>query len=203
MSVYHFTDTARLPWILDAGELRAGANVVGNFPDPDFIWVTTCEAGDDTAAGNRRTVGFRSGARYFVRFTLRDEDFEPWPDITRNYPAWTASEVVRLEGRAAHPERNPALWRARVAPLPRTAWQAIHVRSYQQPQWKPIPLDTPALTLAPHGKTVMDGTAVVSLTEGVAKAVKIGNRVFSSVRSTAPDGRTGYAIPEAPALARQ
>jgi hypothetical protein len=59
--VYHFTSTAHLPWIIDAGELRAGANKVGRFPDPDFLWATTCEAGDDTATGNRNDAGFRSG----------------------------------------------------------------------------------------------------------------------------------------------
>jgi hypothetical protein len=178
MSVYHFTDTARLPWILDAGELKPGANAVGDFPEPEFVWATTCEHGDDTASGGRHVGGYRSGDRWLVRFTLRDEDFELWPDITRNYPAWTASHIARLEKRG-----NPALWRARVGPLPRAAWQAIHVRSYQQPRWEPIPLNTP----------VYYGTMATPAFEGFAKVVKVGNRDFPSVQMTLADGRTAYA----------
>jgi hypothetical protein len=38
--LYHYSDTARLPWILDTGDLRVGRNKIGNFPDPDFLWAT-------------------------------------------------------------------------------------------------------------------------------------------------------------------
>jgi hypothetical protein len=43
--VYHHTEIARLPWILDAGALRPGRCTVGNYPDPDFLWGTVCAAG--------------------------------------------------------------------------------------------------------------------------------------------------------------
>ncbi len=35
MHVYHYTDTGRLPWILQSGELRPGRNKIAGYPD-DF-----------------------------------------------------------------------------------------------------------------------------------------------------------------------
>jgi hypothetical protein len=83
--VYHFTDTARLPWILRSGELRPGANRVGGYPDPDFLWATVDSRGARSASGGGQ--GYREGLVRLVRFTLRAEDFEPWPGILRRYPA--------------------------------------------------------------------------------------------------------------------
>jgi hypothetical protein len=54
-----------------------------------------------------------------VRFTLRAEDFERWPDIAQQFPAWTPVFVKVLE-RAAIGKEQPALWRCRVEPLPRS-----------------------------------------------------------------------------------
>jgi hypothetical protein len=39
--VRHFTDSAHLPWILSDGELRPGANKIGSYPAPEFVWATT------------------------------------------------------------------------------------------------------------------------------------------------------------------
>jgi hypothetical protein len=30
-----------LPWILSDGELRPGANKIGSYPAPEFVWATT------------------------------------------------------------------------------------------------------------------------------------------------------------------
>jgi hypothetical protein len=49
--VYHFTDSAHLPWILSDGELRAGANKIGGYPAPEFVWATTEDRGSRTATG--------------------------------------------------------------------------------------------------------------------------------------------------------
>ena len=49
--VYHFTNSARLPWIIETCELRPGLNRVGDYPNPDFLWATTNQLGDNTASG--------------------------------------------------------------------------------------------------------------------------------------------------------
>jgi hypothetical protein len=47
--VYHFTDTARLPWIIQTGELRPDPHRLGGFP-ADFVWATLNAGGDRTSA---------------------------------------------------------------------------------------------------------------------------------------------------------
>ena len=43
--IYHFTDSARLPWIWAVGELRPGRNQIGGMPF-DFLWATTNRQGE-------------------------------------------------------------------------------------------------------------------------------------------------------------
>jgi hypothetical protein len=47
-TLYHFTDTARLPWILLTRQLEPGRNQVGGYP-VDFLWATTNARGDATS----------------------------------------------------------------------------------------------------------------------------------------------------------
>jgi hypothetical protein len=68
MTVFHFTDTARLPWILATGELRPGRNAIWDFPSADFLWATTDARGDRTASVDRKAL--RKGFTREVRFTL-------------------------------------------------------------------------------------------------------------------------------------
>lgn len=145
MTVYHFTDTARLPWILQSGDLRPGTNRLGGYPLPDFLWATTDQRGDRSAAMSYRH--YRSGQTRVVRFALQAEDFEPWPDITRRFPAWTTEQIARLERTA---RSSSALWRCRTEPLQRDRWVAIATRSQLDGGWKPFPLDA-AIISGPDG----------------------------------------------------
>jgi len=133
---YHFTDTARLPWILQSGELRPGANRIGGYP-PDFLWATINKLGSRSASGNY-SRSYRSGAIHLVRFTLHADDFEPWHEIVRRYPAWTPDHVERLEQAGAEPS---SLWRCRDASLPRSHWIEIATRTYTNNAWRPLALD--------------------------------------------------------------
>jgi hypothetical protein len=141
--VFHFTCTARLPWIVTSGELRPGRNQIGNFPDPDFLWATTRSQGDRTAAGLQ---GYRKGFSALVRLTLHAEDFEAWPAITARFPQWTSKYVWALEAAARRRgETNVSCWRARAEPLPlsriiraeaktyRGSWQDIELTSLRCP----------------------------------------------------------------------
>lgn len=137
MLVYHFTDTAHLPWILQAGELRPGANRIGGFPDPDFLWATTNERGSRRAVGNHPQF-YHAGKSQLVRFTLNAADFEPWREIVRRYPAWTPVQIEMLERAGGEP---PTLWHCRVAPLPRSHWMEIATKPYTRSTWRALPTD--------------------------------------------------------------
>jgi hypothetical protein len=135
MTVYHFTDTARLPWILHSGVLRAGQNRIGGYP-ADFLWAIT-DSRDATSASVGRK-GYRKGVVRLVRFTLPAEDFEPWREIVRRMPDWTPKHIEALERTG---NCSPRKWVCRVDPLPRSRWIEIATRSYTDDRWRPFPKD--------------------------------------------------------------
>lgn len=172
--VYHHTDTGRLPHILLSGELRPGRNRIGGYPDPDFLWATTSPLGDRTASASAQA--FRSGLTQAVRFVLRANDFETWPEMVRQFPAWTPDQIARLE-HAARGQSRSQDWRCRVAPLPAEAWLKIETRSYTDPVWRPLDL-----TEAP---TVVDADTI---------GVWIGDKIYISTPFAGPNGSTGYSV---------
>ena len=176
--VYHFTDTARLPWILDSGELRlSGAAQAGGYPGPDFLWATTNKNGSRTAAalcpnsglgGNTPcNLGYKTGKVWLVRFTLDAADFEPWPEVTKRFPAWTPDTIKRHD--TMHHGDNPAEWRTCCEPLGQSRWLAIDARTYLDPVWRQVDLDTEPLS----------GT---SETGNPARHVLFASRMFTSMR---------------------
>jgi hypothetical protein len=173
--VYHHTNTAHLPWILYSGELQLGKSKVGDFPDPDFLWATTDANGDSTASFSLEA--YRAGILDRVRFTLSADDFEKWPDITRDFPAWTPDHIARL-GRVKNARSD--LWRARSEPLPRLAWVQIHTRSYRRPSWRPLPM-----TLR-----------VYVVKDEPIRAIKLDGRLHASKRTILPSGRIRYDLCE-------
>ncbi|MGF3027912.1 hypothetical protein ACQVP2_34610 [Methylobacterium aquaticum] len=171
--VYHYTDTGRLPWIIKAGELRPGANRIGGYPNPDFLWATTSPVGDRTASASREAL--RSGLTRTVRFVLSAEDFIPWPQILGGYPAWTPDHIMRLE-KAAAGLSSPTTWRCRAAALPRSAWLGIETRSYIDKRWLPLSLDEPVIE------------------DGAALGLWIDHRLYVSERIESLSGATGYRV---------
>jgi hypothetical protein len=178
--VYHFTDTAHLPWILRDGVLRAAENNPG---PSDFLWATTDQRGDQTATVHFGNV-YREGIAGLVRFTLHARDFEDWRELAARTPGWTAQFTECLEQAARDAGSNSANWRARVKPLLRTDWVEIASRSYRDKVWRPLPLDTAPRTLAND-----------------ALAVTIGKHVFASWRHADTTGRLVYTFDE-PVLAK-
>jgi hypothetical protein len=170
--VYHFTCSARLPWILRDGELRPGPNAIRAFPKPDFLSATTLAQGDRSASG-MTAPAYRQGIVRLVRFTLDASDFDTWPDITSHFPKWTADHVKRLE--AAAKESNPADWRCRAEPLPRARWQQIDTRSYRDNRWRPLREPT----------VRQNGNALAVTVEGVTTY---------SVQKTLPTGARSYTV---------
>ncbi|WP_028168711.1 hypothetical protein [Bradyrhizobium elkanii] len=136
-TLYHFTCTARLPWIVATKELRPDRNQIGGFPSPDFLWATTRSQGDRTAAGMQ---GYRRGVTALVRLTLFAEDFEPWPAITARFPQWTIEHVRQLEAAArGRGETNFECWRARAEPLPLSRIIGAKAKTYTG-RWRDLEL---------------------------------------------------------------
>jgi hypothetical protein len=158
--LYHFTDTARLPWILLDGYLRPGLNRIGNFPS-EFIWATESSAVDRTAAAN--IEGLRRNVTRQVRFTLNTADFFPWREVGRRYPEWGPFQIDRLEQKARLFNQSPAGWHCRRDPLPIEGIE-IHTRSYLDKTWKPFVGDQMATVPGNYGTlgVVIDGNIYMS-----------------------------------------
>jgi hypothetical protein len=181
--LYHFTDTTRLPWILQSGELRAQRNAIGSYPIPEFVWATTSAQGDG-AASIKYTAwqrnAWQNGDTLLVRFALHEEDFTPWPTVAAAapYPAWTAEQITRLERHVRfHCKSNPATWWARAEPLPAARWVNVEARAWASAAWTPLQGVSPE---AGRGTDVL--------------AVVIGGRAYASRRVVGYTGHIGYAI---------
>jgi hypothetical protein len=179
--VYHHTDTLRLPWILDSGELRPGTCSRYRFEGNaglDMVWATTQQHWAHSATAHHDNERFKDGVVWTVRITLRPEDFLRWPDAVKDDPAWTEDVIKRFN--ATSKGDNPRDWHTHNGPLDRSKWMALHVRSYRG-RWIELPFDLPAWT-GEHRETKLP-----------IKTVIIGNRGFGSMRQDFDDGKVGYS----------
>jgi hypothetical protein len=162
--VYHFTDTARLPWIIASGELRASDNRISGFPD-DLVWATTNPGGDKTASASFSKALHKEGFIQIVRFTLDADEFAPWRDVVVGLPAWTEKHVADLEQAAKAKGQDPACWRARVGPVPAHRWLAVDAKRHND-GWRRIAA-TPANCMGsgPRRGFVIDGYAYIATQE--------------------------------------
>src|SRR5467141_1366758 len=134
-NVYHFTDFARLPWIIESDDLRPGRNKIGDFPDPDFLWATTNNRGSRTASAWQQTA--LEWELPLVRLTLDATDFEAWRVVVARYPAWTPDQIRRLEVSGLQIKDDPRTWRCRVEPLPLSRVARFEARTRNTP-WRPL-----------------------------------------------------------------
>lgn len=175
--VYHFTDTARLPFIMACSELRPGRNAYGGFPDPDFLWATLNPSGDRTASGGREP--YRQGLVRVVRFTLAEEDFFPWSEVTTRHSEWTPDHIRQLE-LAAKGMSAPKDWYCRAESLSKERWLKIETKSYLEGRWTNFDLESPLY--AAHGRVAP------------ALALQFGNRMLVSTRHLSLDGTESYSV---------
>lgn len=191
--VYHFTCTARLPWIIATKELRPSCFELGHFPKHDFVWATTCPRGDRTASAFR-DYRKHANATALVRLTLFADDFEVWPAIIARFPRWTTEHVRDLEAAAlSRGETNVKSWRARATPLPISRvicaeakaytgrWQTIELAAVQhpdQPTLRGIILNDEVYCSLQHvraGKPTAYTTARMSLADWRSSTTMLGN----------------------------
>ncbi len=179
-AVYHYTDTVRLPWILQAAELQPGRNVLKSRPAPDLLWATAMPIPDKTAAGysNESLTALRRGDTRTVRFTLRADDFAVWPQVVAGCPAWTPAMIEALEKSAGF-RSTPRAWRGRIYPLPRSAWLSVETRSIADPTWVPLDPDAELIDLSIEG--------------GPALGVQIGDYAYMSGKVPMPSGVAAYS----------
>lgn len=178
--VFHYTDTARLAWILHDGELHPGRCRVGGFPDPDFLWATTSLQGDRTASAG--IGGFREGVVRLARISLSADAFSPWKVAADEHPDWTPDHVSRLEEtaiRVGASKADIAGWFCRTSALPTSAFVSVETRSWSNKNWKPLHLTDDTVIYAKQG-------------EKVAAGVEIDGVKYFAERVEGPDGRRGY-----------
>jgi hypothetical protein len=169
--VYHFTDTARLPWILQSGELQPSANRLNGYP-VDFLWATTDKRGSRSASVYIQNEQYRRGIVRMVRFALHAADFEPWRDIVQRFPAWTPAHIEMLERVA---KDSPATWRCRVAPLTHHHWIEIASKTYTDNVWHSSDFRPQS-----YGRGVW--------------GVTINGRIYASRRHVCSDGLASYEV---------
>jgi hypothetical protein len=132
MNLYHFSDSAHLPWILRSGHLRPGQNLIGEFPE-EFLWATANRHGDPTATASFGDL-YKSGAIFLIRFTLNEGGFFPWSKVEDFRPAWTPAHVATIE-RAARGAKTVDWW-CRCEPLELEDVLSIEARSYSDNRWR-------------------------------------------------------------------
>ena len=137
--IYHYTDTSRLPWIIQSGELRPGSNAIGGFPKPDFLWATSDPQGDRTASANRGEH-WRTGRLWHARFVFDSADFVRWTDSRDSLPGWTTDHVRLLE---ATKDAEPAAWWYRTEPISIDECLGLEFRSYTSKSWRNLGVTRP------------------------------------------------------------
>jgi hypothetical protein len=140
--VYHFTDNARLPWILQSRELRPARNRIAGLPDRDFLWAT--DNPDRSPSASVPFDMFREGELLLVRFTLDAAGFEPWREAVARMGYWTPQHPENIE-RAGHDTGDdPSTWYCRGGSLPPQRWLAVEARSHDG-EWTPVDPDAKPL----------------------------------------------------------
>jgi hypothetical protein len=197
-TVFHFTDTTRLPWILAERQLNSTRGMcAADYPRPTFLWATTNATGDRTAASSHDNSYklWRQGGALRVRFILAAEDFTPWAQMHPQHPQWTPDKIARLERNGRKKGSHPEQWMCRIEPLPMQRWLGIETRSYYG-TWKAFDITAyTALAVDPssgRGSEIIE-TFQQPFDEVCAAVIEIEGRTYASKRVIPRDGRTIYA----------
>jgi hypothetical protein len=162
--VYHFTDTARLPWILESRELRLDHGAIGKYPTK-FVWGTTLQNGDRPCASlNGDQKAYRQGWVRLVRFTFASTEFEPWIRI-KDHPDWTPELFDRMEATGKKKGGIPKYWMVRTEPLSIAESIDIETKSYRRGRWEPLARLMIVFKVEDHPEVrgiVIDGMAYLS-----------------------------------------
>jgi len=172
--VYHFTDSAHLPWILSSGVLRASEVKPLGWP-ADLLWATEDGAKEATATGAYGSH-YRSGSVFLVRIELGAEHFFPWPEVMDRLPAWQDKHVNALNTTAREKGSDPSRWWCRDRTVAVGSFLAIHGRTWANGKWDSV--DPDLIRTAQHGKNWL--------------GVPFRGKTYLSTQIPATYGRTTY-----------
>lgn len=142
MTVYHYSSTLHLPWIIRSGQLQPTLNRDVGIGETRLLWGTTDSAVDETSAAVWTLKQFVWFSNLFnlVRFTLPAEGFLTWKQAIAAH-GWSAEAVARMVGddhrRHGRGVRHTR-WRVRRDPLPLAHVIKAEISGVA---WQPIPLD--------------------------------------------------------------
>jgi hypothetical protein len=177
---HHFTDTIRLPWIIESGELRPSTNRIGNYPR-DFLWATTSESGDRTSSAMSPSCDqlYRDGSLQRVRLTLDAADFTSFHDITTDCPEWTSDHNAQLTMAAAAMGRcDTSKWLCRAEPLSLVKVVRAEAKSYAAGRWVEIDLSP--------------GRCIARRSHPRSRGIVIGDHAYMARRELQADGNVAY-----------
>jgi hypothetical protein len=169
-TAFHFSTTARLPWIIESGELQ---------PSP-VLWATTNPDGDLACAAQSAASfeTYQRGLSQMVRFTLPKNCFSKWSDILR-FPDWTAEDVARIEQAVLESgESGFENWRFRLNPLPISTALVVEAMSVTVKRWVPVDVSAQSCIHLDLG--------------GASRGVVVGKQVYLTGRVVLPEGVTAF-----------
>jgi hypothetical protein len=178
-SVYHFSGSPVLPYVLRDGELRpfvSGASKV--------VWATT---NPHSSAASSAFVDMPKEATRLVRFTLPADEFGPWREVLEGEAGWSKQNIEAMErlGLALHDD--PDSWCVRVAALDLfdEIEPVIETRDWGSAEWNRI----------------VDGVKIYNLPmDGGVQGIELAGRVYLSRKNIELGGKIKFDIwPSRPA----
>ena len=135
--LYHFTTSAKLHYIIEAGELRPVHS--------KYLWATTLPDGDRCALGYHHdgAKAYRHGAIARVRFTMPLDGFRPWREVV------DADVIPYYERLAREIGQDTRGWYAKRGPLSLDECYGAHGPGYNTHHWIELgPTDTSEANVA-------------------------------------------------------
>lgn len=173
MTVYHYTDTARLPHIITDGKLRLEGVSHGDYPW-QLLWGTTNAHGDRSASSSVRSPYFDQKGGALIRIASPRYLWTPW---SKAKESWPVEDVQCLERTAADMGQEPWSWMCREEELSADHFGQISYR-HKNEKWTDIDLNDI------RTDTRLDGSAYVV----------IGSLTYLSRQLTMSNGARGYAV---------
>jgi hypothetical protein len=121
--LFHFTSSANLPRIIEAGELRP--------MNTKYLWATTSPDGDRASHGyhHETAKAYRAGALARIRFAMPVDGFRPWREVV------DPADVARLERLASYVGQDARCWYAKIGTLSLDECYGAHGRGYDSRRW--------------------------------------------------------------------
>jgi hypothetical protein len=181
MTAFHYTDAARLPFIMTSGYLRPSRHIRAKVcPDvpAGITWFTTHHRADPTAAASHN-----GGAAPRIRLCVPLSVTLPWA-ATCEQAGWARSDIELAEHHGRRSGARVDCWRAVLGPVSLAEVEDVHILR-PGGVWRPMP--EPSFRVA--------GDIAVIALEGM---------IYGIQRRMVPGmGTTAYAVRQEPERGRE